>query len=316
MKDLGLGRGIDATKPQPWQNKSSFQVREIHEGCANIIGTEESGQSEYYEEDINSTITQQVNTKLTIKEPSKTLSIGIDAEGARSFVETRKSIGKRIRTRTVSFKTNYDVQPMYDDQPPSDVSFEEQMSRWIIDRIESRARWTKEESNLPPAANDGGKLTALERLKGYMTKVKLQSPEMLLILQFCYDFIEQLGITHYVHTVKLGAAQYKVLTTEDYHVKLKGQAGFGLNKVAEVELKSGGGLTRKEEKETMKVKKIGKIDEEKDTVEWESPNEAVLEIELKPLHLVIQTRALQLATKWALERYIYRREGRRGEYTD
>ena len=46
LEDLGLGRGVDVTKPYPWQSKSSFQVRKVE--CKNIIGTEESGQREYY----------------------------------------------------------------------------------------------------------------------------------------------------------------------------------------------------------------------------------------------------------------------------
>lgn len=383
MKDLGLGRGVDATKMNPWECKSSFQVRKIDKECKNIIGTEESGQREFYEDEVKSTVTQQLNTKLSIKEPSKSLTIGIDAEGARSFVESRKVVGERIKTRTVAFNTTTDIQSSCDN------SFEEQMSEWIMDRIETWWEWQgRDKSKLPPKQaevkkdakdevksqqpsieepsenltigksaegadkskleepsknltigidgegadkgkfppeqaklkkDDDGKtvtvqLTALERLKEFVKNEKEKSPEMRLILQYCYDFIEHLGITHYVHTVKLGAARYKVLTTEDYYIKLEGQAGFELNKVAKVELKSGGGFNSRVQRTTTKVNEIGKIDTKKNTVAWKSPDEAVLEIELKPLYSVIHTRALQLATKWALERYVWRREGRRGMF--
>ena len=319
MKDLGLGRGVDATKMNPWQCKSSFQVRKIDKECKNIVGTEESGQREFYEDEVKSTVTQQLNTKLSIKEPSKSLTIGIDAEGARSFVESRKVVGERIKTRTVAFNTTTDIQSSCDN------SFEDQMSEWIMDRIETWWEWQKrDKSKLPPKQAevkkdaDGKTVTvqvkALERLKEFVKNEKEKSPEMRLILQYCYDFIEHLGITHYVHTVKLGAARYKVLTTEDYYIKLEGQAGFELNKVAKVELKSGGGFNSRVQRTTTKVNEIGKIDTKKNTVAWKSPDEAVLEIELKPLYSVIHTRALQLATKWALERYIWRREGRRGMF--
>ena len=62
------------------------------------------------------------------------------------------------------------------------------------------------------------------------------------------------------------------------------------------------------------VNSIGKIDPDKLTVKREAPDEAMLEIELKPLHSLVHMRALHLALKWALKRYIQRRESRKGVY--
>ena len=50
--DLGLGRGVDATDPTPWRNKTSFQVRTVT--TDNIIGTEEGGCVQSYEKEVTS----------------------------------------------------------------------------------------------------------------------------------------------------------------------------------------------------------------------------------------------------------------------
>ena len=304
MEDLGLGRGVDATKPHPWQSKSSIQVRTVNEDCKNIIGTEESGQREYYEEEVNSVLTQQLNTNLTIQEPSNSLTIGVDAERSRSFTDTRKAVGERVMTRTVSFRTNYD----------ENETLEKELSKFILDRLQMKQQWDKHREGSTELSQWEAGADPLQHLKDFIYKLDRQSAELWLILRHCYDFIEHLGITHYVHTIKLGAARYMVLTTEEYYSKLEGsgQTGFEVNKVAKVALKSSGGHTKRDKHTMTKVSEIGKIADNR-TVEMKSPDEAVLEVELKPLYSLIQTRPLQLAVKWALEQYIKRRESRRGK---
>ena len=303
MEDLGLGRGVDATKPYPWQNKSSYQVRTITTDCANIIGTEESGQRRYYEGEVNSVLTQQLNTKLTIKEPSNSLAIGIDAEGSRSFTDTRKAVGEKVMTRTVSFRTNFDEQD----------TLEKDLSKFVLKRLQTKEKWDKKREGGLRLEGEPDDDNALQYLREFIDKLDKESDELWLVLQYCYDFIEYLGITHYVHTIKLGAATYRVLTTEEYYLKFDLQSGFEVNKVAKAELRASGGHTKKNTHTSTKVNTIGTIKDSDHTVKWVSPDEAVLEVELKPLHSLIRTRSLQLAMKWALERYIKRRESRRGE---
>ena len=48
--DLGLGRGINASNPTPWQNKISIRVQPVT--FENIVGTEESGSIQGYEREI------------------------------------------------------------------------------------------------------------------------------------------------------------------------------------------------------------------------------------------------------------------------
>lgn len=322
MENLGLGRGVDATNPYPWQNKSSFQVRKVSADCSNIIGTEESGMREYYEEDISSVLSLHLSSKFTIEEPSNSLNIGIDAEASRSFAETRKAVGEKVVTRTVSFRTGFDMTTP-DPCPPPAPTFEEQLSQWIVDRIETKRRWKHDETEPVKADSDSqsdeiiGSSSAVDKLHHYIKTWGAQSTDLVAMLQYCYDFVEHLGITHYVHSIQLGAAKYEVLTSSEYHTKLDGEAGFGINKVAKAELRTRGGLTRHITYDTKKVNIIGTIDEDDDggySVKKESPNEAVLKVELKPLHILVKTRALYLALQWALKRYIERREDRRGKY--
>ena len=326
LENLGLGRGVDVTKPYPWQSKSSFQVRKVDTDCENIIGTEESGQREFYEEEVSSVLTQQFNTNLTIEEPSNSLEIGIGAEHSRSFAETRKAVGHKVMTRTASFRTDC-----------KDDDFEETLSEWILERIATKRKWSLEREDLIelPKKELG---TSKKHLEMYLTDVasKLakdlppearQSSDRAAekrayrgtweLLQGCYDYVEQVGITHYVHTVKLGAAEYEILTQETYDNKFTATPSFEVNKVAKAVVSANAGISKNQTRRWKTVNSIGKIDKtdpDNLTVKREAPDEAVLEIELKPLHSLVHMRALHLALKWALKRYIQRRESRKGVY--
>ena len=323
LENLGLGRGVDVTKPYPWQSKSSFQVRKVDTDCKNIIGTEESGQTEFYEEEVNSVLTQQFNTNLTIEEPSNSLVIGIGAEHSRSFAETKKAVGVKVMTRTASFRTDC-----------KDDDFEEKLSEWILERIATKQKWSLEQEDLIKLPGKG-KGTSKERLEMYLTDVarklaKDLPPEARKssdraaekrayrgtweLLQGCYDYVEQVGVTHYVHTIKLGAAKYEILTQETYNSKFTATPSFEVNKVAKAVLSANAGTNRTRTRKWKTMNSIGKIDPDKLTVKKEAPDEAVLEIELKPLHSRVHMRALHLALQWALKRYIQRRESRKGVY--
>ena len=242
LENLGLGRGVDVTKPYPWQSKSSFQVRKVDTDCENIIGTEESGQREFYEEEVSSVLTQQFNTNLTIEEPSNSLKISIGAEYSRSFAETRKAVGHKVMTRTASFQTD-----------SNDGDFEEKLSEWMLERIATKRKWSLEQDDGLIKLPEPG--TSKEHLKMYLTDVARKLAEehppearqssnratekgayrgTWELLQGCYDYMEQVGITHYVHTVKLGAAEYEILNQETYNRKLTATPSFEVNKVAKL----------------------------------------------------------------------------------
>ena len=129
--------------------------------------------------------------------------------------------------------------------------------------------------------------------------------------------MEHIGVTHYVHTIKLGAAEYEVLTQETYDSTFTATPSFEVNKVAKAVVSANAGTGRNRIHRRKTLNSIGRIEKDKDNpdkfiVKREAPDEAVLEIELRPLHSLVQMRALHLALKWAVKRYIQRRESKKG----
>ena len=105
MIDLGLGRGVDATSPSPWLNKSAFQVREVT--SHNIIGTDEGGVLQSYSHEVSSVQVMQTNMSASVP-VSQQVSVGIDAELSRNYSTSRRSVGKKIITRSISYRADFD----------------------------------------------------------------------------------------------------------------------------------------------------------------------------------------------------------------
>ena len=76
----GLGRGVDITKPTPWLNKTSFQVRRVNN--ADLIETNEGGLLKGYTDVVSSSTTIHYQVKAGVKAPDVPLSIGVDAENS------------------------------------------------------------------------------------------------------------------------------------------------------------------------------------------------------------------------------------------
>lgn len=111
MIDLGLGRGIDATNAKPWANKTAFQVRRvIAEG---VLGTEEGGSLQSYEREVASVVSHQTNLKASIVVPQSPVQIGMDAEQSRSVSSTRRTLGKVVINRSVSFLSDFNDIPVF-----------------------------------------------------------------------------------------------------------------------------------------------------------------------------------------------------------
>lgn len=323
LEDLGLGRAVDATNSFPWMNKTSFQARIINEDHSNIIGTDECNVKEYFEEEVSSVLSQQATTKLTIEEPTNSLSIGIDAEMARSLTETRKSVGERIVTRTVSFLPTFDDPPVHElkvteptEKKTEPTTFEAQLSEWLLDRIRSQQERESDAQGTVALISkmEETKLHPTAKLNEYFKSLETKSKETEMILRYCRDFIEHYGVTHYVYSMKLGAAEYEVMTSSEYFSKLNSGGEFGINKVAKVEMKAKGGFGRKRTHKSKRTTSIGAISvDEKDKRKSQVEKEAVLEITLRPLHSLVRLRPLYAALQWALREYISDRQNRRGK---
>ena len=114
MIDLGLGRGIDATNPKPWANKSAFQVRRVT--AEGVLGTEEGGSLQGYEREVTSVVTHQANLKASVVVPQAPVGIGMDAEASRSVSSTRRTLGRRVVNRSVSFLSDFSDVPVMSEE--------------------------------------------------------------------------------------------------------------------------------------------------------------------------------------------------------
>ena len=123
--DLGLGRGIDASNPTPWQNKTSIQVRPVT--FEDIIGTEESGSIQGYEREItrvSETHWRFSSSAVFNPNLAATFAIGVEESPPRSSSSKKFIVGTKVLNRTICFKE------ICDDS--NSLEFEVWLCRWIM----------------------------------------------------------------------------------------------------------------------------------------------------------------------------------------
>ena len=227
--DLGLGRGVNVPDPHMWKNKSHFLIRKVihEEGHTNIIGTEESGTKEKYEKEVSTAATQQVKIRLALDEPSSQVKIGMDSQCSRSTTFTKRISGTKVKTRTISFRVDCNDLPAFtsthnsssnklpspqtgephlpqsidSDEPFND--FEKSLYSWILKRIHGR----QENEELP-------KKTLAQYLQSHPDSSELNE-----IMKDCKLFVKNLGITHYISSIELGALEYNVSTSNSRQMR-------------------------------------------------------------------------------------------------
>ena len=327
--DLGLGRGVDATKPSPWLSKSSFQVREVT--FDNIIGTEEGGLVNNFEKVVESV--QQLQTNLSASVPaSQQVSVGVDAELSRSYSKTKTSVGTKVLTRTISFRADFDdisVRRRKGQRPgrgsmeqrhaapqraltlpEGDMAkveieanlssngednhhkptFEERLSKWILDHLKSRKEL---EGDLAADANPVDKMIDLTDDNKVMRKD---------LRPLCHDFVVATCITHYVCAIELGASKHKMMSEEEVQTKIKTTGKVGVSSAASVSASQQGSFSKKNKEKSMT--RIGVIGG-KGRVKRGTPEEAVVGVKFQPLSsVVVRCNVLKKALEAALQRYI------------
>lgn len=323
--DLGLGRGVDATKPSPWLSKSSFQVRKVN--FDNIIGTEEGGLIKHFEEVIESV--QQLQTNMSASVPaSQQVSVGIDSELSRSYNKTKRSVGTKILTRTVSFRADFDdicvrrrrqgngkgrpvpqraitlpegevaraevkdslVHAASEDHEPT---FEERLSNWILDHLKPGLR---------KRLDDLIKTNLVAEDANPIDKMNILGLNRKDLRPYCHDFVSTTCITHYVCAIELGAAVYKVMSEEEVQTQLKTKGSIGVSSAADVSVsQQAKWYNRKKQKNETIIGVIGKDGK----VERGTTGEAVVGVKFQPLSsVVVRCNVLKKALEAALQRYI------------
>ena len=129
--DLGLGRGVDVTDPNPWQNKTSILVRPV--AFENIMGTEESGSIQSYEREITRISDKRCRVSTpTMASPSlaAAFTIGVEETLSPSSSSRKYIVGTKVLNRTICFKDTCNDSRV---QLRSDsLMFEAWLCRWIL----------------------------------------------------------------------------------------------------------------------------------------------------------------------------------------
>lgn len=309
--DFGLGRGVDATNATPWANKSAFQVRPVT--TKNILATEEGGTLHSYEREVWSSVSLHANLKVGVEVPIPSIApveIGADAELSRSKSFHRKTVGKKVVNRSVSFMSDYhDVnveknptdgaggvtQSTDDDnkqqsdstaEAHSDLpSFEQRLSEWILEKLKP----DKEVSSKPTS-----------ELADFISDSNEQQKK--LVLLYCYQFVRHFKITHYVSTIDIGALEYTVSTETEFNMTIGGGGSLDPKKI--VSLSAGSSRTSKSGQRALEVKRIGKISDH-GKVGRGTHEEAVVGLKVLPLFtLVRKIPYLQAALQWSVNCYM------------
>ena len=137
----GLGRGIDVTKPTPWLEKTSFQVRKVK--FEDIIETDDGGLLKEYSDEIRCRTDLNCEVKSGVKAANTPLTIGVAAEYTRSSLTTKYVVGTRVKNRTISFRADFTDLPQ---SRPKDLEAAKEEMR------ERKDVYTKSQSKINEAA--------------------------------------------------------------------------------------------------------------------------------------------------------------------
>ena len=309
----GLGRGIDITKPTPWLEKTSFQVRKVK--FDNIIETDDGGLLKEYSDEIRCRTDLNCEVKSGVKAANTPLTIGVAAEYTRSSLTTKYVVGTRVKNRTISFRADFTDLPQ---SQPKDLEaakeeirkrkegkakrgeiseFEKRLCSWLLDRECLKQRGEP-----------------VECLDKYISDKCALDPEKELekIVEDIEHFVHHFGVTHYVSAIELGGLEYQELSGKEYHQ----YAGVSSN--ASVTSPASGGVqasakmscTKKSGRFKKDRKKVGRINFEDEKVTEE--NEAVIGCEIQPISNLVRNPYLQQALTTSTAKYTTARDKYRG----
>ena len=305
FNDLGLGRGVDATNSKPWINRSAFQVR--FPTPDNVVGTEEGNLYQSFLNEVDSSLHLQTNLSASIP-ANQLVSINVDAELSRNYSTSQKSEGAKVVTRSIAFLSGFEANEDFSKESNSKHScFERQLLKWM---------WNEGECDFDEE-ND--------HLESIL--YRMYSGDKALI-RTCYKFIETFSITHYVHSLELGASYYHVISDKAYETKVSQNTKVTAKQVASVSAGVEGAFGGKSSHK--KYTRIGHmnytpLDSEdflksdsssskfmsaiqSPTVGRNTMEEAVVGIKLQPISSLIGNPRLRKALQNALQDYIHNQQ--------
>ena len=301
--DLGLGRGVNAVSSKPWLEKSSFQVRRVT--YDSLVGTEEGGQVDTYDEEVSSVQSLQLGMKAAVAAPTTAgpVKVGVEGEFNRSVSSNRRSVGRRIINRTIAFKEEFD-DTLFNSESgkqghgahsEENWRFEERLMVWILESLEQDYKSLHSEGLMDKL--EGGKSPAVlfkewhkEHTSGQDRKTVQEA-----LAKLCYDFVGHYHITHYVCCIRLGAVDCSVLSEREFFrsVSKTSSAAFNAGE-ASASMK----YSTKQTSKSQRSKRIGTImgaTSGENHVPRGTYAEAVIGVEFKPITTLVRYTPLKQA---------------------
>ena len=294
--ELGLGRGVSVTDPDMWKSKTTVQIRKPCKD--NIVGTQECGSLEAYKKEVSTfdTIQQKLSFSFGSLGASP-VKIRLDEQFSKGFSSTKVIEGQRIETRTISFQSHF-----YDESLKADIDqailltdenflhendLEQKLGNWLKKCREKRT------GKKLDFKDDDHKLAFLKLANQLERDGKLDE-----VARDCSEFVEELGITHYISAIKLGACEHYFTISRSKQKHLGGGKSDKTGPLAGVGLSARFGkyfYFKGEEK-----RKMGRMDKEKEEV----TDEAVIGFEIQPLYELVRVPYIQSLLRKAVEVYI------------
>ena len=327
--ELGLGRGVNVTDPDMWKSKTPYLVRKAAYPCSensNIIGTQDCGKLERYKKEVSTFEMKKQEVWLSLQDScSSKVKIGMDEQSSRSISSTKLIEGDKIETRTISFQSHFDDLPLYDDiesgavpdvpdcflQKCDDCQFEEDLAKWFLKRIQDREQKSCISGTKSGAEEYDSKKPAIKMLGNKLNELDSQEGSNKLYVKTmkdCKAFIEYMGITHYVSAIKLGACNYRTITSRSEQEQLGVRTSMAARSLAKGGLS--GFLKKKFSSLTEEEQMIGIIDKENKR----AVREAVIGFEIQPLYKLVRIQYIQVLLRIAIRNYIQSKEFKTGKY--
>ena len=313
---LGLGRGVDITKPTPWLQKTSFQVRSVWE---KLVETDDGGFLQAYSEEVRSRVTLHGEVRASIKRPELSFNVGMHSEYTRSTLSAKYVIGTKVKNRTISFQVDFvDVH-----EDPSHTGPTRASRADVSSKAEKPLRRQDEQSDghmeSPQLSTQDSealdeKLTFEERLCRWLDRNNPSQPvedricferEKGKILKDIQQFIQQFGITHYVSAIELGGLEYRVVTEKEYGSQAMGEAKASIAAPGYGGAEAGAKVAKESEwsKHTSEMKQIGRITGKDNLKKVTLADEAVIGCQLTPISSLVKNPQLKEALMHAVDEY-------------
>ena len=149
----------------------------------------------------------------------------------------------------------------------------------------------------------------LSKLKGSTLVRNFPTILMQWIKSRINKFIRHFHITHYVCSISLGAAEYRILSKTEYYNQLSAKGAVGYETISNVILSES--FSKKSSTKSFDLRQIGRIVNKE--VARGTYDEAVIGIGIQPIHQLVRLRFLHLALRLALLDYFEVQGDRSGE---